>query len=38
MAGAVPWALTGWRSSHPPVWLAVFGGVLITAGTLVLLE
>jgi protein-S-isoprenylcysteine O-methyltransferase Ste14 len=37
-AGLVPWLLTGWNSSDPPVWIAVIGGVLTAAGAAVLLH
>jgi protein-S-isoprenylcysteine O-methyltransferase Ste14 len=38
VAGLVPWLLTGWRSSHPPVPVAVLGLGLIALGTGVLLH
>jgi protein-S-isoprenylcysteine O-methyltransferase Ste14 len=43
IAGLVPWWLTGWRVRHPqPSWawvpLRVAGGVLITAGVVVLAQ
>ena len=37
-AGLVPWLLTGWESTDPPVWLAAMGCVLIVAGAAVLLH
>jgi protein-S-isoprenylcysteine O-methyltransferase Ste14 len=37
-AGLVPWLLTGWDSSDPPVWIAVIGGVLTAVGAAVLLH
>jgi protein-S-isoprenylcysteine O-methyltransferase Ste14 len=37
-AGLVPWLLTGWDSSDPPVWIAAIGAVLIVAGVGVLLH
>jgi protein-S-isoprenylcysteine O-methyltransferase Ste14 len=37
VAGLAPWLLTGWRSSSPPVWLAVVGWIGIVAGAAVLL-
>jgi protein-S-isoprenylcysteine O-methyltransferase Ste14 len=37
-AGLVPWLLTGWDSSDPPVWIAAVGAVLIAAGVGVLLH
>jgi protein-S-isoprenylcysteine O-methyltransferase Ste14 len=37
-AGLVPWLLTGWDSTDPPVALAIAGGVLIACGTAVLLS
>jgi protein-S-isoprenylcysteine O-methyltransferase Ste14 len=38
VAGLVPWLLTDWDSSEPPVLLAAFGWVLIGAGVAVLVE
>jgi len=38
VAGYVPWLLTGWRSSHPPAFLAVLGAALIAIGAGVLLH
>jgi protein-S-isoprenylcysteine O-methyltransferase Ste14 len=38
MAGLVPWLLTGWDSTDPPVWIAAVGAVLIAAGVGVLLH
>ncbi len=38
MAGVVPWLLTGWESSDPPVWLLVSGAALGVAGAVALLE
>ena len=38
VAGVVPWLLTGWHSSDPPLVLQVVGGVLIVAGTAVLVS
>jgi protein-S-isoprenylcysteine O-methyltransferase Ste14 len=38
VAGVIPWLLTGWDSSDPPLALAVFGGLLIVAGVAVLLH
>ena len=38
VAGVVPWLLTGWDSSHPPLVLAVVGWALVAAGGLVLLQ
>jgi protein-S-isoprenylcysteine O-methyltransferase Ste14 len=37
-AGLVPWLLTGWDSSDPPVWIVVVGAVLIAGGVGVLLH
>jgi protein-S-isoprenylcysteine O-methyltransferase Ste14/ribosomal protein S18 acetylase RimI-like enzyme len=37
-AGLVPWLLTGWDSTDPPVWIAVTGGVLTAAGAAMLLH
>jgi protein-S-isoprenylcysteine O-methyltransferase Ste14 len=38
VAGAVPYALTGWDSSDPPAVLVVAGGALVAAGAGVLLH
>ena len=38
VAGLIPWLLTGWRSSDPPVAVGVGGAVLIAAGLGVLLH
>ena len=38
VAGLVPWLLTGWSSSGPPVPVAVLGAVLVVAGAGVLLH
>jgi hypothetical protein len=38
VAGLIPWHLTGWRSSDPPVTVGVVGAVLIAAGVGVLLH
>jgi protein-S-isoprenylcysteine O-methyltransferase Ste14 len=38
VAGLVPWLLTGWDSTGPPLALRVAGGVLIAAGVAVLLS
>jgi protein-S-isoprenylcysteine O-methyltransferase Ste14 len=32
MAGLVPWLLTGWDSTDPPIVVAVLGAILIVAG------
>jgi protein-S-isoprenylcysteine O-methyltransferase Ste14 len=37
MAGLVPYLLTGWESTGPPLVLAVVGALLIAAGTAALL-
>ena len=37
-AGLVPWLLTDWDSADPPLALRLAGGVLIAAGTAVLLS
>jgi protein-S-isoprenylcysteine O-methyltransferase Ste14 len=37
MAGLVPWLLTGWDSTDPPLVVAVVGAILIAAGTAVVL-
>jgi protein-S-isoprenylcysteine O-methyltransferase Ste14 len=37
-AGVVPWLLTGWDSTDPPLALRVAGGLLIAAGVAVLLH
>jgi len=38
VAGLIPWVLTGWKSSDPPVAVAVVGALLIAAGLGVLLH
>jgi protein-S-isoprenylcysteine O-methyltransferase Ste14 len=38
VAGLVPWLLTGWDSSGPPLWLQAVGWLAIAAGAAVLLE
>ena len=38
VGGLVPWLLTGWRSTAPPIWLRYFGAVMAASGALVLLE
>ncbi len=38
VAGLVPWLLTGWRSDHPPLAVAIAGGALILAGAAVVLH
>jgi protein-S-isoprenylcysteine O-methyltransferase Ste14 len=38
MAGVVPWLLTGWETTDPPVVLVVVGAVLVVAGAAVLLH
>jgi protein-S-isoprenylcysteine O-methyltransferase Ste14 len=38
VAGVVPWWLTGWESTDPPVALRVVGAVLIAAGAAVLVS
>jgi protein-S-isoprenylcysteine O-methyltransferase Ste14 len=37
-AGLVPWLLTGWDSTDPPLALAILGGGLTAAGVAVLLH
>lgn len=37
-AGVIPWLLTDWRSSHPPVPVAALDGVLVVAGGVVVLN
>jgi protein-S-isoprenylcysteine O-methyltransferase Ste14 len=37
MAGLVPWLLTGWDSTDPPMVVAAGGAILIVAGTAVVL-
>jgi protein-S-isoprenylcysteine O-methyltransferase Ste14 len=32
MAGLIPWLLTGWDSTDPPLLVAVLGAILIVAG------
>ena len=38
VAGLVPWLLTGWDSSGPPVWLQAVGWIAVAVGAGVLLE
>jgi protein-S-isoprenylcysteine O-methyltransferase Ste14 len=38
VAGVIPWLLTGWRSSHPPLPVAAVGYALVGAGGLVVLQ
>ena len=38
VAGLVPWLLTGWESTGPPVWVEAPGWFLVVAGTAVLLD
>jgi protein-S-isoprenylcysteine O-methyltransferase Ste14 len=38
VAGLIPWLLTGWDSTDPPLPVAVVGALLIAAGTAVLLS
>ena len=38
MAGVIPWWLTGWESTDPPVALVIAGAVLIAAGVAALLS
>jgi protein-S-isoprenylcysteine O-methyltransferase Ste14 len=38
VAAVVPWLLTRWRSTGPPVWLQALGWVAIAVGSGVLLE
>ena len=38
MAGLIPWLLTGWNSTDPPVAVAALGVVLIAGGVAVLLH
>jgi protein-S-isoprenylcysteine O-methyltransferase Ste14 len=38
VAGLIPWLLTGWKSSDPPVVVGVVGALLIAAGLGVLLH
>jgi protein-S-isoprenylcysteine O-methyltransferase Ste14 len=38
VAGLIPWLLTGWKSSDPPVAVGVVGALLIAAGLGVLLH
>ena len=38
VAGLVPWLLTGWDSSDPPVWLQVFGWLALVAGSAVVID
>ena len=38
VAGVIPWLLTGWHSTHPPIPVAAVGCVLVGAGGLVVLQ
>ena len=38
MAGLIPWLLTGWSSTGPPLPVAVLGGALVVSGVGVLLH
>jgi protein-S-isoprenylcysteine O-methyltransferase Ste14 len=38
VAGLVPWLLTGWDFSGPPLWLQAVGWLAVAAGAAVLLE
>jgi protein-S-isoprenylcysteine O-methyltransferase Ste14 len=38
VAGLVPWLLTEWDTSGPPLWLHVIGWLAVAAGAAVLLE
>jgi protein-S-isoprenylcysteine O-methyltransferase Ste14 len=38
VAGLVPWLLTGWRSTHPPLPLVALGVLLVAIGAAVLLH
>lgn len=38
VAGVVPWLLTRWHSTSPPVWLQALGWLAIAVGSGVLLE
>jgi protein-S-isoprenylcysteine O-methyltransferase Ste14 len=38
VAGLVPWLLTGWESSGPPLWLQIVGWLAVAAGAAVLIE
>jgi protein-S-isoprenylcysteine O-methyltransferase Ste14 len=38
VAGLVPWLLTGWRSSDPPLVVAALGAVLLVVGAAVVLQ
>jgi protein-S-isoprenylcysteine O-methyltransferase Ste14 len=38
VAGVIPWLLTGWDPSNPPVWLQVVGWVVIAAGVILLVD
>jgi protein-S-isoprenylcysteine O-methyltransferase Ste14 len=35
MAGLIPWLLTGWESTDPPLILVVVGAILVVAGIVV---
>ena len=38
VAGLLPWWLTGWQSTGPPIWLQAPGWVVIVAGVAVIVE
>jgi len=38
VAGLLPWWLTGWQSTGPPIWLQALGWVVILAGVAVIVE
>ena len=38
VAGVIPWLLTDWHSTHPPIPVAAVGYVLVGAGALVVLQ
>jgi protein-S-isoprenylcysteine O-methyltransferase Ste14 len=38
VAGLVPWLLTGWQSTGPPVWLQALGWIVLSMGVAVVVE
>jgi len=37
VAGVIPWLLTGWQSSHPPVPVVALGSILVVAGAVLVM-
>lgn len=38
VAGVIPWLLTGWHSSHPPVPVVALGSILVAAGAVLVMN